>query len=90
MAGEFLQTPVYLARRSYRQRRLRDAAKMVPIVGVILWLLPLVASAPRSGSTGLYIFGVWMALIFVTAGVSARLRDDPEQPEMAGDNTDPK
>lgn len=67
------QGPTYLARRSYRQRRLRDAARMLPVLGVVLWLLPLAATRPHMGLTGLYIFGVWMILILLSAMLARRL-----------------
>ena len=32
--------PVFLERQSYRRRRLGDAAKFLPFVGLVLFLLP--------------------------------------------------
>ncbi len=75
--------PVFLERAGYRQRRLRDAARLIPFVGIVLWTIPLlwprdVPQAPSSGDAVIYIFGVWVFLIAVTAIVSRYLRlDDP-------------
>jgi hypothetical protein len=33
--------PVFLARRTYRQRRLADAARMLPLAAGVLMALPL-------------------------------------------------
>lgn len=33
--------PLFLERRSYRQRRLLDAARLLPVLGALLWLVPL-------------------------------------------------
>ena len=43
--------PVFLARASYRQRRLRDAARLLPMVAGVLMMLPLLWS--RSDGSGL-------------------------------------
>lgn len=79
------QKPLYLARRSYRQRRLRDAARVLPIAVAILWILPLVASAPKTSTTSLYLFGIWLMMILIAAGITWKLRDEPEQAENAPD-----
>lgn len=73
--------PVFLQQASYRQRRLRDGAKLLPFLGIILLVIPLAWStdAPdeKIGASGLiYIFGVWMALIIVTAVLAGRIRTD--------------
>lgn len=75
------KTPVFLQRASYRQRRLRDGAKLVPFLGIILWLIPLAWQnedvGERVGSWGvLYVFGVWVLLIVLAAALSSRLRSD--------------
>ena len=78
-------TPMFLQRAGYRQRRLRDASKLVPVLGVLLLVLPLawpVASQPEAESIGasglIYIFGVWFVLIVLTALLTSRLRSIPE------------
>jgi len=75
--------PVYLERRTYRQRRLRDAARLLPILGVLLFIVPLLWTRDATGaaSTGYgfaYIFAVWAGLIVVAGWLSHRL-DAPEE-----------
>lgn len=79
--------PVYLARSTYRQRRFRDAARVLPVAGALLWILPLMASDPATtGRSGLYIFTVWIGLIVVSGIISHRLRRE----DTTGPNAPPK
>lgn len=70
---------LFLERRSYRQRRLGDAARMLPVLGLLLWLLPLfwgpdTSGAPRETAwDGIYLFVVWVGLIVLAAIMSRRL-----------------
>jgi hypothetical protein len=69
-------TPVFLERRTYRRRRLMDAARLLPVVGGLLFLVPLLwTSGPDEGAatapTMIYVFAVWAGLI-VTAVLLAR------------------
>jgi len=81
------KSPVFLERASYRQRRVRDAARLVPALGIILWVIPLswthaTPDAPTSTYAIIYIFGVWVVLIVLTAFLSRLLRvDEPERAE---------
>ncbi|MEL0122075.1 MAG: hypothetical protein VW728_05585 [Paracoccaceae bacterium] len=60
-------TPTYLPRKSYRARRLVDAAKLMPYLAVLLWMLPMLWQGEdanlRVSRIILYIFGVWFFLI---------------------------
>lgn len=83
-------TSVFLERASYRQRRLRDAARLLPLLGAVLWVIPLLwgrgQDASRSADAIIYTFGVWVVLIVISAVISRRLRpDDPPPPEGAPD-----
>ena len=74
-------TSVFLQQASYRQRRLRDGAKLLPFLGIILLTIPLAWSvdAPdeKIGASGLiYVFGVWMVLIVLTGVLASRMRAD--------------
>jgi hypothetical protein len=70
--------PVFLARAPYRRRRLRDAARLLPVFGVVLLLLPLLwsseAGAQRltSGDV-IYFFGLWTMLVLVAAAFAPGL-----------------
>lgn len=73
---------VFLQRASYRQRRMRDAAKLLPFVGIILLAIPLAWTSgdgeEKIGSSGLiYIFGVWVLLIVLSAIFSNLIHADP-------------
>ena len=93
--------PLFLARRSYRRRRLMDAARMLPVLGAVLILLPGLwnpaeTPAPDTGRGGLYLFAVWLGLIVAGALVAHGLapvldsEDAPERGEAEGrDATDP-
>lgn len=84
-------TPMFLARRSYRARRVLDAARVLPVFGLILFLVPLLWDAggpssggdadPRLAQRGLYLFAVWAGLVICAAALSRALRPGPETPE---------
>lgn len=64
--------PVFLERQSYRRRRLGDAAKFLPLLGLILLLLPVLWTGSGTTAGGIiYIFSVW-AILIVFSGVIAR------------------
>jgi hypothetical protein len=65
--------PLFLARAVYRRRRMRDAARLLPLMGIILLLLPLLwtrGATEGAGQDWTYIFGIW-ALLIVLAAVLA-------------------
>ncbi|MFN3661279.1 hypothetical protein [Yoonia sp.] len=84
------KTPVFLERASYRQRRLGDAARFLPVLGAVLWLIPLLwqpdgPEAPSNAGTITYIFAVWVLLIGLAAVLSRVLRDDgPAKDDATG------
>ena len=74
---------IFLERASYRQRRLRDAARLLPLLGMILWTIPLLwphaEGAERfSAMAMISIFGVWVSLIVLAAVISVFLRPDDD------------
>jgi len=82
--------PVFLERASYRQRRLRDAARLVPVLGIVLWLIPLLWSGDKADHTGranamIYVFVVWILLIALAAMISYLLRYGDDQNPPRGD-----
>ena len=67
---------------AYRQRKYRDAAALLPILGLFLLATP-VFSAFTSVEDGsvlpraiVYIFGVWAVLILLALVLARRLRPD--------------
>jgi len=66
---------LFLERTSYRKRRVMDAARMLPLIGVVLVLIPLFWGRGDGGTSAalLYYFGVWLLLIAVAALLSRRL-----------------
>ena len=83
--------PLFLERRSYRQRRLLDAARLLPVLGALLWLVPLLwpqAHVQPGLQTGegavtgvttsaaiIYIFGIWACLAAAALVLSLVIRD---------------
>ena len=41
-----MRRPLFLARSPYRRRRLRDAARLLPLAGLVLLILPALWSPP--------------------------------------------
>lgn len=65
-------------RDSYRQRRIRDGARVLPVFGVILMILPLLWPRGETGqsltsSALVYIFVVWIGLIGLAALLARHL-----------------
>ena len=61
--------PIFLARDTYRRRRLIDALRLLPVIGLLLFLAPLVGGAGYLRSTafgGMFLFAAWFGLIFAT------------------------
>ena len=88
---------VFLERRSYRRRRMMDALRLLPIVGVMLWMLPLFwPSAPRARADAIpmstaiiYVFAVWLVLIAAAfalwRGIWPVRQADPPRPGRGED-----
>ncbi len=80
--------PLYLQRRSYRMRRVIDACRLLPFLGGLLWLIPLLwpqggeAAFPTSRAV-LYMFGVWAVLIALGALISSWLPRGEEAEDSA-------
>ena len=82
--------PLFLARQTYRRRRVADAARLLPLLGVLLLLLPLLSSG-QDGDTGaagvqtsrggIYIFLVWAGLIGAASLLARPLSGRDPQPD---------
>lgn len=84
------QKPLFLARQSYRRRRLIDAARLVPIFGLALMMVPLLWMTPETGSLawrGIYLFAIWAALVIISAFLARRLQALPENDPPPKDTT---
>lgn len=71
--------PEFLERNTYRLRRLMDAARFLPVFGLILLMLPLMresgdGEAPRAGQEAVYLFLVWLGLVLAAFLMSLGLR----------------
>jgi hypothetical protein len=77
------RSPLYLARSSYRRRRLIDAQRLLPIFLFLLYLLPLLwgdvgSEIPVGGGVRGYvhIFTVWLGAIVAAALIARALMRD--------------
>jgi hypothetical protein len=78
------QSSVFLEKKTYRRRRMHDAARALPVLGLILLMLPLLWTASDGPATSnadatLYVFAVWCLLVLLAALVSRALRRDPPE-----------
>jgi hypothetical protein len=69
----------FLEKRSYRRRRMTDALRLLPILGLWLFMVPLLWPGAAARLTGMgvsmssaliYIFAVWTGLIVLCAALS--------------------
>jgi len=84
------RSPLFLGRDTYRLRRWSDAGRLLPVVGGILWMLPLMW--PRGGTGNAvaltYVFLVWAGLVIAALVITPRAAragdpeniDSPEDP----------
>ena len=82
--------PLFLERRTYRRRRLMDAARLLPALGAFLFALPALFAegepGARTASGGLYVFAVWTGLIVSAMLISPRLaRSEAPETEARSD-----
>lgn len=73
------KTPLFLARETYRRRRIMDAARLLPALGAALVLMP-VLWVPGNETAGtargvVYLFLVWLGLILSSVVISRRLKE---------------
>lgn len=65
------RAPLFLARQGYRRRRLTDMARLMPMLGLALFLLPLLDAAEGlDAATLVYLFLAWAGLILASALLS--------------------
>jgi len=68
---------LFLEQRPYRRRRLIDAARLLPVLGAVLFIAPaLFGGGSGDGEErslalrGIYFFAVWVGLILATWAIS--------------------
>jgi len=77
---------LFLEWESYRRKRAMDAANLLPILGLVLFFLPLLVASGRDAISAsgamLYLFSAWSLLTGLSFWLSHLLRargDDPQQ-----------
>jgi len=71
------RAPLFLERQTYRRRRLMDAARILPVAGLVCLLVPVLWSRNGQTSTAseaIYIFGLWLVLILSAVFLSRPLK----------------
>ena len=87
------QQSVFLERQMYRRHRLVDWIKILPFVGLGLWLLPLLwvregEEATSTASSVVYLFLVWLVLIILAAVSATFLGLGAKSPDEAASSED--
>ena len=82
--------PLFLQRRPYRRRRKIDAARLLPVFGAFLLLLPMLWAPPEGQgrgtvSDGLFLFLVFAGLIAVTSLMAPSLTAEEHRDPDGGD-----
>lgn len=83
-----MKRPLFLAPQTYRQRRLRDAARILPVLAAFLLILPMLwgddaSDIRQTSSDGIYLFVVWLLLIAAAALLARRLSSEPDSADAA-------
>jgi uncharacterized membrane protein len=86
-----MKRPLFLAPQSYRQRRLRDAARLLPVLAGFLMILPMlwgdeISDVRRTGADAIYLFAIWLFLIIVAALLARRLSSEAEGSARGAEN----
>ncbi|HPD91871.1 MAG: hypothetical protein H6900_14560 [Rhodobacter sp.] len=75
------RAPLFLERATYRRRRIMDGARILPVAGFVLVLLPVLwtRGGPDATQTGtaaeaIYLFALWFVLVAVAALLARPLR----------------
>jgi len=77
-------SPLFLERESYRRRRLIDAVRLLPVLGLVLFLMPMLWTRSATATGLVYLFMVWSLLVAISFWLSRRidLRDPAESAEL--------
>ncbi|PSL21741.1 hypothetical protein [Shimia abyssi] len=71
------RTSLFLERQSYRRRRLVDVVRVLPLIGAVLWAVPLLwpsgtEDVVSTSNAIVYVFTVWLVMV-VLGAVLARI-----------------
>ena len=74
------RSPLFLPRPEYRRRRLVDAARLLPLFGGFLVLLPILwapaaTNARDTAGDGIYLFIIWAVLVCLAAWLAPGLAE---------------
>jgi uncharacterized membrane protein len=80
-----MKCPLFVPHQTYKQRRLRDAARLLPVLAVFLIGLPMLwgeegSDQRQTGADAIYLFAVWFGLIVIAAILARRLTKGDVQP----------
>jgi len=73
--------PLFVARDGYRLRRAKDAVRLLPILGAILILMPILWAGGSTRVGIIYLFVVWLGLIISALILSRRLKEPEDKSE---------
>ena len=78
---------LFLARDRYRQRRVRDVARMMPALAALFWLIPLLwrqgnaETGFGSAGTSVFLFIAWAVLIVAAFVIARRIEIEDLDPD---------
>ena len=83
--------PVFLEKASYRRRRIVDAVRLLPVIGGLLWAVPLLWTDGdlRISAALLYVFGIWVLLVIAASIFARGVADLPLDGDPDGTGTEP-
>ncbi|WP_022707444.1 MULTISPECIES: hypothetical protein [Paracoccus] len=85
------ERPLFLERASFRRRRLGDAARVLPVLAMVLMLVPVwwMPAAISFATGAVWFFGLWAALILAVFALHrALLRAEATANRAAEDHPD--
>jgi len=70
-----MKPPAFVGKRGYRRRRVLDAIRLLPVLGVLAFLLPLLWQSGTTRAAMVYVFASWILLILLAWFFSRRVDD---------------
>lgn len=80
---------LFVQRRTYRRRRLADGARILPVLGTVLFMIPLLwqggetpggdTGAARTALVMTYMFLVWLGLAMLSGVLSRYLAPEADE-----------